>query len=201
MKTKLLFMCIFLFNLFYCIGQNQSAPENNLSKYWWYRYRLWNRFMVVQPNISDNGVFIPAKLINKKTDPNHMSWGDAIITMSYYIQVLATEYKLLRTSGEDYMPTLKELCCALEKIEQLDFKAEYFYGCGNSYDVDKYLSNPNGFFVRDDVPSDFLDTYHDYFSDVKNPDNWKASSDLTPAPLSMLERGNIGGVVNCKNMK
>ena len=43
-----------------------------------------------------------------------MKWGDCLANdMPTYLGTLATEYRLLRDGGEDYIPTLNELYYAL----------------------------------------------------------------------------------------
>ncbi len=159
-----------------CDAQHYSTQEQNLTKYWWYRYRFWNYFMVTRPNISDGGVFM---LSNEIINTNTFNIGDGGKYMSQYLIVLATEYKLLKLGEQDYIPTLQELCCALEKLEQLDWKAEKFYECSCNYNTDKYLHNPNGFFIRDDIHSEFIIDNQDYFSHITSPNDWKVESDWT----------------------
>ena len=66
---------------FYC--QNQ---QDNLKKYWDYRERLRNKFMVVSENVMEYGTNIPAaEIFYNNPDSakyNRISWGDANGNMS-----------------------------------------------------------------------------------------------------------------------
>jgi len=145
---------------------NINTPEYNLTKYWWYRYRMWNYFMVLSTDLSEDGVFNVFKNIgpDKVAKQFRLQIHDGTIELGWYIALLATEYKLFEISGQEQAAetTLKELACAIGKVYQLDHKAEGLFGCPD-YDTDRYYENPNGFFCRDDVPADFLSRHKDYF--------------------------------------
>jgi len=176
--------------VFLIVGQMTNlisqSTEENLSKYWNYRDRLKSKFLVsgsrfTVPVPHGAGMNIPASIYNPTDyirpdhDPNTrdniytLKWGDATSHMGYYIAVLATEYALLKQSGQNYVGTVNELIWTLATLEKLDFTAESFYGegCGEFYVYGNMWFNVypydgtgcfNGFFVRDDIPTDsFLD--------------------------------------------
>jgi len=144
------------------IGQTSS----NLEKYWNYRARLLGTdggvpfvFVGDQPGMS-----LPASARNSSIDcatdwdlgnnkcpsptgKGKMSWGDGTIHLSNYLGVLALEYANLKAAGKSPNATLKELSFALDALERLDLSAEVVLG---------YEQNKNGFFLRDDVPAEFL---------------------------------------------
>lgn len=132
----------------------------NLEKYWWFRYRLINDFLIVGP---DCGMSIPAQ--RRETSSywsadgrNKLKWGDATLDLGNYISMLATEYKHLKNNNLDCTQTLKELYYALNAFERLDRNAESAcYNLDGSYPCNHQDGAPwgnmlNGFFVRDDVP-------------------------------------------------
>src|SRR6476620_7865021 len=98
MKTTLKILIFFLFiNTPLIYSQNDQL---NMKKYWFYRYRLMNDFMVKGPDCKgcseimnerdhngDDQVVVPAIKIAK--------WGDQSFNLGEYIAILATEFKLL----------------------------------------------------------------------------------------------------------
>lgn len=80
--------------------------------------------------------------------------------------MLATEYKLLNDQGLDTYQTRKELYYALEAFNRLDLNAEsYFNLAGDTFPNQAIYppsSDLNGFFIRDDVPDNFVDVAHLY---------------------------------------
>jgi hypothetical protein len=83
-------------------------------------------------------------------DAGIVSWNDAPTPLGTYLQVLATEYELLRREGSPWKSnTLYEIKKALDAVERLDLYAEErFYH-------DASRGSLNGYFYRDDVPKDF----------------------------------------------
>ena len=157
---------------FYC-----QTQQDNLTKYWDYRERLRNKFMVVSENVMEYGTNIPAAEIfyNDTTDrtKNRISWGDANGNMSQYLSVLATELWILKNNGQDYSTTLKELYYAMFALERLDKFSEsnirwvnannhWYYNSSGIYI--KYLAGDiNGFSIRDDVTPEFWDNHRSHF--------------------------------------
>lgn len=112
-------------------------------KYWIYRERLLNEFMIgVGPN---TGYSIPATA--RDTMSGSLWWTDCTIEHGQYIGVLATEYKLLSLEGKETDETVRELFYALYALNRLDYFAEDYFGGTRSL---------NGFFIRDDVDEDSL---------------------------------------------
>ena len=72
----------------------QTQNQNDL-KYWKYRERLLNDFMIcVCPN---DGGSIPASF--SEPSAYTLNWGDATIDLGFYIGTLALEHALLSNSG------------------------------------------------------------------------------------------------------
>jgi len=123
-----------------------------LRRYWHYRRRLVNDFLVVGDCC---GCSLPAFTRDKKLD-----WADSGIVFSWYISVLATEYKLLSDSGQSTSQTEQELYYAIKAFNRLDSTAEPYWRAwkqnGSVPECITTFDPPNGFFIRDDVPSNFL---------------------------------------------
>ena len=171
MRKILIGLFFLLFTIpFY--SQNQQA---NLNKYWTYRNRLRDSFMVVSPNVMDYGVNIPASEIfynnPSVTSSNRISWGDGNCNMSQYLSVLATELWILKNNGQDYSTTLKELFYAMMALERLDKLSEanlrWYKTTFATLNKNEFIDAPeiswqdfidgdiNGFSLRDDVSPGF----------------------------------------------
>lgn len=129
------------------LSRAQDASQN-FNKYWYYRYRLVNNFMKIGDT---QGCSIPAA--ERGGDGyNILAWGDGP-NIGWYMGVLATEYRLLADSKQDASQTVKELFYVLEAFNRTDFFAETYFKDGNG---NPGTASLNGFYVRDDVPGDFL---------------------------------------------
>ena len=151
---------------FYCQTQQQ-----NLDKYWSYRQRLRDKFMVVSPDVMEYGTNIPAAEIfyNDPTNPavNRISWGDENGNMCQYLSVLATELWILKNNGQNYSVTLNELYYAMLALERLDNFSEANLRAFNlQANQSEFIESAgilnnwqngdiNGFSLRDDVTNDF----------------------------------------------
>ena len=113
------FGVISLFVFAVCFSYAQS-PQRNLEKYWHYRDRLRERFVVVSQDVEEEGVNIPAGDIFGDT----VSWSDGNSIMSHYLSLLSTELWLLKTNHQDYSQTLAELYYAMLALERLDLYSE-----------------------------------------------------------------------------
>ncbi|GAB4203690.1 MAG: hypothetical protein Fur0023_10750 [Bacteroidia bacterium] len=82
--------------------------------------------------------------------------GDGTSILGYYIAMLATEYYLLKQNNQNTDSTLYELYCALYAFNRVDIKAEKIDGHNTGI--------LNGFFIRDDVPYDFVKTNYNHFN-------------------------------------
>ena len=180
-KLYIIPLLVFLFES--AFSQDQ---QTNLEKYWRYRDRLRNNFVVVSPNVETPGMNYPFAVYHKKTiniygttyDVNAMGMDDGNIVLNEYISVLASEYRLLKDNGQPYNETLKELTYALLAQERLDCYSELY--CRNGYaNVDgegnlisygkpganecyKY-DDLNGFFLRDDASTSYWLDYSKHF--------------------------------------
>jgi hypothetical protein len=140
---------LFFTSSFVSLGQD---IQHNLEKYWYYRQRLKDKFMVVSAN-NEQGTNIPMArieniLYNKRT---WIYWGDGNGETQYYLGVLATEYRLLKDYGQDYTETRNELVYALRALERIDLNAEKEWRDPKT----SQTGDLNGFFIRDDVDSSF----------------------------------------------
>ncbi len=130
------------------------------SKYWYYRYRLTHKFLkkgevnygCMEPGQTPAGIptgySIPAAILTgANEDPQ---WGDSTAEIGWYLGVLATEYRLLKNSGQSTASVEQELYFALKAYERVDLHATtLFYPKNNSCVLD-------GFFGRDDVNFSFV---------------------------------------------
>ena len=82
-----------------------------------------------------------------------MTWGDTTIVLGEYIAFLATEFKRLELDGENGTDSLVKLYLALLSLHRLDETAERYYRENGTVVV----NDVNGFFIRDDVDSSFLE--------------------------------------------
>lgn len=165
MKNKILIVFLLFFTMGeYGIAQGPAPlKEKNLEMYWFYRHRLKHMFMKIGPN---QGESLPAAQRNywlwgNEEDQKYIKWGDSTIDFGFYLGVLATEYRLLLNNGEleALEKTKTELYYALKTVARLDEVAE----CLSPYDTPSYpnvvgCGNLNGYFIRDDVPSEVDNT-------------------------------------------
>lgn len=158
----------FLFHLL--VAQNYIV---NHRKYWFYKSRLNNDFIKVGTGDGESLIFnergfgVGKDADGKDIDMVATSWndpvasmkiGDGTSTLGYYIAQLALEYYLLRLNNQKTDSTLYELACAMYAINRLDLKAEMTLGSTNCSPL------LNGFFIRDDVPCNFIRNNYDHFN-------------------------------------
>jgi len=129
--------------------------QKDLMKYWYYRNRL-QYFVVPGYNIGESQIVCVRNMINftdNFDDPHryaNVTYGQHGVYTGLYIGVLATEFYLLDNNGQywDAANTYEELYEALYAyMVYWDQQAEQFW-----------LADPdfNGFFIRGNVPCDFL---------------------------------------------
>lgn len=152
---SIVFVCL-SFNIF-C-----QSPEDNWDKYWDFRNRLLEKFVVYITNPSYNlsGTGIPAGIYNPTTNgyrPRTVSWGDATCTLGEYIATLSTEYEILNRLNSDPSDVLAELKHTIEAFLRLDYASDAFFGCSAPTNPNDYY---DGFFIRDDVYSNFLNYWY-----------------------------------------
>jgi len=147
---KKLFFLILFINV-YLNPFAQNANEN-MFKYWNYRNRL--KYFVIPGTKQGEGQIIVKRndMYNDLPPFLKCSNGDQTISFGFYLGMLATEYKLLSDNGQnnEATNTLHELDLALEQfINYIDKSEGYWPGFSDIED---------GFFVRDNMPCDFLNT-------------------------------------------
>lgn len=132
----------------------------NHKKYWFYRHRLLNDFMVkgdcqgCSEIINERGYKPP-----NSTDPlpsYKNKWGDQLFNLGEYISVLATEFKILQDNNQPTDTTIQELYYAIRAFNRLDYNAEKYLAIAKGLSHTQSASDLNGFFIRDDVPENFL---------------------------------------------
>lgn len=189
LKSRILYLL--LLNLFIPeVVTSQNVPYELHAKYWNYRTRLRNDFLLVGPN---QGMSIPmqqrgylyyptapgetAPNYSFDSDPNSygakVKWGDAMGDIGYYIGVLATEYELLKSNNQNTDSTLRELFYAMYAFNRIDINGDQiFWNCiyfGNPAPTEPLTNTVsqtylNGFAVRDDVPKTFLADNYEHFN-------------------------------------
>jgi len=152
MKRSLILLFLFS-QLQYIIN---AQVNSDMVKYWHYRNRLNNFFVILGEQHGESQVIGVRNNIGSDNDPSDI-WGKGKSVdygqhgkyTGYYIGTLATEYYLLYKNEqyEDASKTYQELLLALKAIKVYwDEKAEPFWGVNESF---------NGFFIRGNVPCDF----------------------------------------------
>ena len=124
-----------------------QTEQINHDKYWHYRKRFNQYFMYVGDKQGESMVVCTR---NRNFKPQ-LCYGQHGIHFGYYLGVLATEYKLLMQNNQyqHAANTLDELRYALLAYEEQMDKCEQYWGKEKCLD---------GFFVRENVPIDYLDT-------------------------------------------
>ncbi len=143
--------------LLFSLESIAQTYEENLEKYWYYRHRLKEQFMYFSGDASIQGSHHVAE--NKYDNQQFIRWSDGIWWLGHYIGVLALEYKLLKTNGEDYSGTLNELYQAFETYYRLDYNAE---PCFENVFGQQGDPTVNGFFLRDDLDTTCAPYFDDY---------------------------------------
>lgn len=143
------------------IAQTQNM-SGDLTKYWYYRWRLRNDFMVMGEGPGKSLVAEQRIAENR----NCIKWADATIMQGYYISMLAIEHKILSDLSryEDLKNNERELYFAIRAFERLDEWSESIFSSeqpeisdlGFRHGDQPLRGDVNGFFMRDDVPPDFL---------------------------------------------
>jgi hypothetical protein len=140
-------LSLFVYILLFAAPLSAQTEEDNLSKYCNYRQRFNHYFIYVG---NQQGESMVARSRNPYFQPQ-LSFGQQGILFGYYLGMLATEYALLVRDSQDYQAskTLNELRYALlAYCEQMD-KCEQYWNKERCLD---------GFFIRENIPLNFLDT-------------------------------------------
>jgi hypothetical protein len=144
-----------------------QQDETNLDKYWTYRDRFRKNFIKVG---SDQGESLPitTRRINWSHSQNQSNsalyWSDATIYLGHYLQVLATEHKLLSAAGQSTEGTESEIYYALRTIQRLDEKCEPYH----ENDLYGQTGFTNGLILRDDVQENFKNYFVNDYSLIFN---------------------------------
>jgi len=203
-KIKIILNIVFLF--IYDISYAQINQLNH-EKYWFYRKRLVNEFLVSGEDRTDLqkdklekpssgqdnrkylagcGLSIPARdIVDRDGGKKQLNFAESPVSLGYYIGVLATELRLLYDYGQPYENTKRELYYALKAVERIDLAAEILIE-GNGGELD-------GFLLRDDVDYNLYDNFK-YLLDSSNQDY------LSSHMLSAYHSGeyeNKGNSVEC----
>ncbi len=145
--------------LYFSVFSQSNSIE---SKYWIWRDRLINDFMV-PGNCAGCGIIFSSRGVccGWGLDQNNL-WGlggfdigDEGFEMGKYLAVLATEWKLLKNGGQSTVKTELELFYELKTIDRLDIMAEHYWH-DHWGGADYSTSEPNGFMIRDDLFDNFL---------------------------------------------
>lgn len=138
----------------------------NHKKYWYYRWRLENNFMKQGINQGEGCIANERGLTGDGANNSFLNFGDHTITISLYIASLAMEYNLLAGNNQQTEETVKDLYYALYTLNRLDLNAESLFR--DEYGIlDIETTDLNGFFVRDDVPHDFVTNNTTHFTSLK----------------------------------
>ncbi|MBI3502112.1 MAG: hypothetical protein HY063_09975 [Bacteroidetes bacterium] len=175
---KIIFILLFM-SEFGAFAQSQSEIDaaKNLRKYWYYRYRFLNDYILVD---DCQGCSLPASVralgaTSPQSSTNSEQFVESTKQLGMYLGVLATEYALLKQSNQDASETVKELYYALKAFNRLDETAESYWRCptcpanpqNSAVSSDAFPQTDgdlNGFFLREDVASDFLSNNYVHFN-------------------------------------
>jgi hypothetical protein len=152
-----IFLCIIT-----CTLSSQNDLENH-KKYWYYKSHFNNDFIKVGLGAGESIPFNERSSGANKSIPsfsNKLHTGDGTARLGLYLSVLATEFRLLKDNNQDVTNVKNEIFCALSAINRLDFNAETFFGATGTQSV----ASLNGFFVRDDIPENFVFENYKHFN-------------------------------------
>lgn len=154
---KIKIIILFLVAITNLIAQNDLL---NHKKYWYYRHRLLNDFMV-KGDCQGCSEIINEREQKDVSDPSPIDqkrakWGDQLFNLGEYISVLATEFKMLQDNNQPTDTTIQELYFAIRAFNRLDYYAEKYLAIAKGLSHTQSDSDLNGFFIRDDVPVNFL---------------------------------------------
>jgi hypothetical protein len=168
--TKILALSVLL--IIFGLGPSIIYPQNistDMIKYWFYRNRLNNYFVVPGGKHGESQIVCIRNLIPAEFDPTgskNIDFGQHGKYTGLYIGVLATEWYLLNKNNQhiDATKTYQELVMTLNAVKQYwDSNAEPFYG-----EPDEF----NGFFIRGNVPCDFLNS-----DSINHPNGYTSSGE------------------------
>lgn len=145
MKTLFLFsLSVFMFS-----GVWSQSPDENHKKYWYYRHRLKEHFMYDWHHWQAGNL-----ILSERAGPfgnSNATFGDQTIHLGNYIAILAMEYHLLASNGQNTDETIKDLYSAIYSVNRLDLNAESLFRGLSSGRPNPVNNDLNGFFVKDDA--------------------------------------------------
>ena len=151
-----------------CVLYSQNELLNE-AKYWVWRDRLVNDFMV--PNYTGDyahkgrGIIFKTRGCGPFQDFDYNYWtsyaggfdiSDEGFELGKYLIVLASEWRLLYNSGLPTQQTEAEIYWTLKTIDRLDYDAETYWSYFWSKGKECWGGQHNGFMIRDDVFTNFL---------------------------------------------
>ena len=157
MRARLILICLW----YSCVLLGQDTLFNE-AKYWVWRDRLVNDFMV--PNYTGDMAHDGRGIVfNERGLYNWYVYlfggfdiSDEGFELGKYLIVLATEWRLLYNSGLPTKQTEAEIYWALKTIDRLDFNAEHHWWYFWSKGQNDWGGLIDGFMIRDDVFTNFL---------------------------------------------
>lgn len=184
-----------IFILVQCCFVNTKSQNSNYdlhNKYWFYKARFNNDFVSIGTDAGQSIPFNQRGFNDSYTysSPSYtLKVGDASAQLGMYVGVLATEYRLLKDKGQDVSKVKHELFCALNAINRIDFNAEPIISNNpNSHNYNSPMGpNLNGFFVRDDIPEDFVKNHYqelNYYNNSQGQVNYP-SLDANGDPIAI----------------
>lgn len=215
MKYKYLFMLLLTGTLSLPVFTQVAQSRINHEKYWYARHRLKTKFMKIG---LEEGESLPGGIRQSGYYENFgqisaLDFGDGTIYLGWYIGVLATEIHLLKSTGQDYTETARELYHALMAFDRLDMNAEILWSNWNGVvpngnaeiNNDEYISHApwnaatynwdgdpmplNGFFCRNDAPPRFENQFNGEYSFVKGGVARLYNSELDSGYLKTTNKG------------
>jgi hypothetical protein len=194
-KALLALLGVMVFTLFTPTESFSQMPNMNgwHAKYWFYRWRLRNDFMVMGEG-EGKSLVAESRNLNRN---GFIKWADATIMHGYYLTMLAIEHKMLQDRGRwaDLKNNERELYYAIKAFERLDYVSETFYSSAPGFDEPFRVGDPtlppdvNGYFFRDDVPPTFINTNqfptlpHNYTSNYYSLTSNRTGIDYGPYDL------------------
>lgn len=178
---RLFALCLFF--VFWFAGYGQTLEKNH-EKYLTYRSRL-NYFYIQGTGPGQNLISsIHGMGLNRSKILNF--GGDQTIELSWFMGMLATEYKLLAINNQNTGQTLKDLYYALMALKRLD-------ECEDKEPWNLSSSKFDGFFMRADIPgSDYTVKYSDNFNLNLTPaDTFRTQTPGHPFYVERVRFSNI----------
>ena len=172
---------VLLFSLIFPFGLFAQSEQENIDKYRHYRQRFNQYFIFVGDKPGESLVVCT----RNRNLTSKLCFGQHGVHFGYYLGMLATEYQLLARNKQEQsaVSTLEELRSALLAYKEQMDKCEYYW------DKEPCL---DGFFIRENVPLDYLDTntisgrnHYEYFN-----------SELSSKNVFISDSGMMRGLTN-----